>query len=238
MLAYRACTICEVEVDWGNDLWTLNSNLHEAKRIFDENIQTIVNKVLHRSKHTGKYKIIMCFSDRENFRYKVLPTYKANRVNKRKPVGYSGLVSWVKDNYNTILYPTLEADDCLGILATSLDNCVVVSGDKDLKSIPSTLYNFLSDDYSVITEEQADYNHFYQTLIGDTTDNYTGCPKVGAVTAKKLLDTKGSTWETVKEAFIKQGCTEEYALTQARVARILRCSDYDLKKQQVILWTP
>ena len=37
--------------------------------------------------------------------------------------------------------PTLEADDAMGIYATSNDDCIIVSPDKDMKQIPGTLYN-------------------------------------------------------------------------------------------------
>ena len=39
-------------------------------------------------------------------------------------------------------------------------------------------------------------------------------------------------------AYAKEGLDEEYALAQARVARILRWDEYNIKKEEVILWTP
>jgi len=39
-------------------------------------------------------------------------------------------------------------------------------------------------------------------------------------------------------AFESRGLTEEDALIQARVARILRADDYDFKESQPILWSP
>ena len=35
--------------------------------------------------------------------------------------------------------------------------------------------------------EEADFNFYYQTLIGDAVDNYKGCPNVGKVKATKFL---------------------------------------------------
>ena len=68
-------------------------------------------------------------------------------------------------------------------------------------------------------------------------DSYKGCPSVGAVTAKKILD-KTPTWEAVVEQFVKKNLTEEDALVQARIARILRAEDYDFKAKKPILWKP
>jgi hypothetical protein len=45
-------------------------------------------------------------------------------------------------------------------------------------------------------------------------------------------------WPRVLEAYTKAGLTEADALTQARLARILRWSDWDAKERKPILWTP
>ena len=89
----------------------------------------------------------------------------------------------------------------------------------------------------IITEKEADYWHFFQTLTGDTIDGYSGCPGIGAVNAKRILDEDPS-WESVVKTFNKKGFTEEDALVQARCARILRASDYNFDTEEVILWTP
>ena len=91
-----------------------------------------------------------------------------------------------------------------------------------------------------------------QTLTGDATDGYKGCPSVGAVGAKKILDdalalaksndhekfNNWYMWIAVVKAFEKAGLGEEEALVQARVARILRTPEYDHKKRKVKLWSP
>lgn len=237
MLVYKACASVEEPIEWDNDLWTLHADAREAQMKVDDTVMTIMDKILNHKKYEGRYEIIMCFSDKENFRKKILPTYKLNRVGKRKPVCYFGVKKWVEEHYRCYQKPTLEADDCMGILATMHKDVVVVSGDKDFKTIPTTFYNYLSDEWQETTEEQANYWHLYQTLIGDTADNYKGCPSVGPVTALKILG-ENPTWQTVVKAFEKQGLTEADALVQARVARILRKSDYDFKTKKPILWTP
>ncbi len=238
MIVFHSCAACETPIDWDCDLTTLHCEHAEAEKLADDTVISIVDKVLDHYKYTGKYEILMCFSDTENFRKHILPSYKANRVGKRKPLGYSKVVEWVKDNFTCYQKPTLEADDCIGILATLNPNSsIIVSGDKDFKSIPGYFYNFLSDTYYEISEEEADYNHLFQTLIGDTADNYKGCPGVGAVTAKKILD-ESPTWEALVAQFVKKKLTEDDALLQARVARILRKSDYDFKARKPKLWSP
>jgi DNA polymerase-1 len=79
----------------------------------------------------------------------------------------------------------------------------------------------------------------FQTLVGDTSDGYKGCPGVGKVKAEKLLAGNDKLyWEIVRATFEKAGLTEQDALTQARLARILRFSDWDNEKKEPILWSP
>ena len=81
----------------------------------------------------------------------------------------------------------------------------------------------------------------YQTLIGDTVDGYYGCKGIGDKTAKKILGNIGENsltemWKKVVETFIAKGFTEDDALLNARMARILHSEDYDFKKKEVKLW--
>jgi DNA polymerase-1 len=121
----------------------------------------------------------------------------------------------------------LEADDVLGSLMTwpeNLDMRILWSPDKDLKQIPG----YHMDDagtITVISEAAGDYWHMYQTLVGDTSDGYPGCPGVGPVKATGIIhpdDYPDTWWRDVVKAFEKVKLTEADALIQARVARILR----------------
>lgn len=238
MLVFRGSSTCEKETKWYDNLWTLHADAAEAAAYVDDAVASLTEKILNHYKYDGAYQIIMCFSDANNFRKTILPTYKLNRADKRKPVCYYGVKEWVQQNFTCYQRPGLEADDCMGILATHKEpNAILVSGDKDFKTVPGRFYDFLRDTYYEITPEEADYWHLYQTLIGDVADNYKGCPGIGPVGAHKLLN-ENPTWNTVVQAFEKKGLTENDALTQARVARILRASDYDFKTKQPKLWSP
>ena len=65
---------------------------------------------------------------------------------------------------------------------------IIVSQDgvKDMKTIPTIVWD--GKDLLTISEPWADYWHLYQTLVGDTSDGYKGCPGVGKVKAEKLLE--------------------------------------------------
>mgnify|MGYP000403704476 CR=1 FL=1 len=167
-----------------------------------------------------------------------LPSYKGNRNNSaQRPVLFKFIRDWFIFNTETRCEDTLEADDLLGMMATGPEQALMVSIDKDLLTIPGTLYDPETLKPVKTDADTAQYNHFYQTLVGDSVDNYKGCPGLGKVKAARLLDEECS-WEAVVAAFEKKGLTEEDALVQARVAYILHHKNYDFDTKEVTLWTP
>lgn len=196
--------------------------------------------------------IIVALSDEENFRTGVYDGYKHNRDHTKRPL----LVKILKDRlvaeYGAHRIDGLEADDVLGILQTHLKGeTIIVTSDKDLLTIPGKVFKYRpatenkpksSYDRIVVTEEEADRWFYTQCLTGDRVDGYPGCPGMGIVTAEKLLDKVeedgGDVWEAIVAAYAKKGLDEEFALSQARCARILRASDYNFKTKEVIPWTP
>ena len=230
IVAYRYSSTVEQEVDWGDDVWSLWSDAKEAK-------QLILQYLDHLVEATAADDFVFTFSDKDNFRKTIYPDYKHNRKGKRKPTCYKGVKTWLESEYESIEMPTLEGDDVMGILATSgkYEETVIVSEDKDMKTIPGLLWR--AAEMEDISEEYADYYHLYQTLVGDTTDGYKGCKGIGDKRATDILS-KDPTWEAVVKAYEKAGQTEEEALVQARLARILRASDYNTNTKEPILWTP
>lgn len=193
-------------------------------------------------------RVILCFSSLEgNFRKTVLPSYKGNRKGVDKPVKFHWLREKLHEKYETFERPMLEGDDVMGILSTHPKllpgKKIIVSIDKDMKTIPGWLFNPDKDKEPWLVEGiDADYYHMFQTLTGDTTDGYKGCPNIGKVKAEAMLlaaiEAGDPMWKPVVEAYEKAGLTEEDALVQARCARILRHTDYDYKRKQVKLWSP
>jgi DNA polymerase-1 len=233
--AFASAVAVEKSIDWGDGIWTLHADEDEGKRLFSDSIARIQEKV-------EADKVILAFSDSHNFRKDVLPTYKVNRAGSRQPLIRRALTVWALHEYDCYVRPGLEGDDVLGILATmkrpkSKDQYIICTIDKDLKTIPGLHYNVKHDKMFEVTVEEADRWHLTQTLTGDPTDGYDGCPGCGPVKAGRILD-KDCSWAAVVAAYEKAGFSEEEALVQARVARICRAEDYDFTKKQVRLWTP
>jgi DNA polymerase-1 len=148
----------------------------------------------------------------------------------------------MREELGAILMPSLEADDLLGITATTAGNkCIIISEDKDLKTIPCTLYNPRHRMLTEVSEFEADYFFMMQTLTGDTTDGYSGCPSIGPKKAEAALSgckTISEMWEAVVATYAKAKLSEEVALQQAQVARICRATEFNIKTGKVIPWTP
>ena len=171
-IAYKSAQVCEEGIDFGNDVIVAQSNFSQVLRVFDRELKKVQTAMMEDD-------VILYFSSSENFRKKIYTDYKGHR-NRRKPLGYKRLVNHCKENYKFVLREGLEADDSLGIDATrypSTDN-IIVSPDKDLRQIPGVLWN-LTDDVEEITKEQGDDWHLIQTMAGDPTDGYSGCPGIG-----------------------------------------------------------
>mgnify|MGYP001275128016 FL=1 len=228
-IVYKCCAACETEIDYGEDVIFVTSNFSEAYKAVKNEIEKIKS-------HFGDFaKPVLFFSDTKNFRKKISPEYKGHR-NRKKPCGYKRVINNLRIEYNVITMNELEADDVMGIYATKHTGNVIVSPDKDMKQIPGKLYN-LEDTITITPEEGAKW-HLIQTLAGDQTDGYSGVPGIGVKRAETLFNKEGYNWATVVKAFEDKGLTEEDALLNARLARILTIEDYDTEKNEPKLWTP
>ena len=228
-IVYKSCAAAETEVDFGNDVILVTSNFSDAYSATNRELTKIKNKF-------GTFSdIILFFSDSQNFRKKILPEYKGHR-NRKKPCGYKRVIEELKKEYKVIMKPTLEADDTMGIYATKYPGNCIVSPDKDMKQIPGQLYNL--DETFTVSPEDGAKGHLIQALAGDQTDGYAGVPGIGVKRAVSLFEEHGYSWKTVVKAFKEKGLTEEDALVNARLARILTADDYDFQAKQPILWTP
>ncbi len=189
---------------------------------------------------TGTDRAVLCFTGSENFRYSILPTYKSNRRGVPRPVLLDVLIEHARQAWDCKSQDSLEADDVMGIMATkSPGSYVMASTDKDLKQIPGAHYNWRKDCMEQVATSDADYWFYFQVLTGDSSDGYSGCPGVGVRRATTVLDGAGhDPWMSIVAAFESRGLSEEDALVQARVARILRCCDFNFSLREPILWRP
>mgnify|MGYP001443155812 FL=1 len=227
-IVYKCCAATETEIDFGEDLIVVTSNFTEAYNNVKKDIQRVQDEFMCND-------VILFFTSPNNFRKKILPEYKGHRQRK-KPCGFKRVINNLKLEYKVIIKDTLEADDTIGMYATKYPGNIIVSPDKDMRQIPGKLYDF-KETVEITPDEGAKW-HLIQTLAGDNTDGYAGVPGIGIKKAEKIFKEKGYTWKTVVETFKEKEMTEEDALCNARLARILTDKDYNFDTKEPILWTP
>eukprot|EP00919_Chromeraceae_sp_WS-2016_P057124 GHVR01135477.1.p1 GENE.GHVR01135477.1~~GHVR01135477.1.p1 ORF type:complete len:264 (-),score=44.03 GHVR01135477.1:419-1210(-) len=198
--------------------------------------------------------IIVCLSDPDdNWRKKLsarhpeMRQYKAHRPSDDlKPKLLPLAKNWLAHNYMSFIRPRLEADDILGILQTAGDKfvkgeTVIVSEDKDLRTIPGLLYAPHRHELGVIdiSPLDADRFHMYQTVVGDPTDNFFGAKGAGPKAAEHIVhEDRAHLWDAVLFEFQSRGMSEDDALYNARMAHILRSTEYNHTTKKLRLWSP
>ena len=229
-IVYKCCAANESEIDWGDDVIVVSSRFSEAYEMVERELYKIAEDL-------GCFDdTILFFTDSVNFRKQIDPAYKGHR-NRKKPCGYRRVINKLKEEYNVVVMPQLEADDAIGIYATKEVGHIICSPDKDMRQIPGDLYD-LSTGVVTIEKEEGDHWHYIQTLAGDQTDGYSGVPGFGIKRAVSFFEENGYSWKSVVEAFKSKDLDESVALQNARLAKILQHTDYDFDTKSVKLWTP
>lgn len=253
ILAYKAAAV--TEEDWEGQPYV---DLPSAVRAFNDMLSQWLDGV-------RVSRVVLCLSDGLNWRKELEPSYKAHRKDQKPPTNLAALRHSLKERKNVLMVPELEADDVIGIHCSRDPNgTIAISTDKDFLGVPLELWNPDKRVRTSVSVEEADRWHLIQTLAGDATDGYGGCPGVGVVTASRMLDKKlkvvpeqrevtrgkrkgsietkwrgspaANGWETVVSLYRRAGLSEADALLQARLARILRWNEYD--GNGVKLWLP
>lgn len=217
-LLHSTLAALEVETDWGNDVWTLSVNATQAEKAILDRFDN------YRDLFPDHTRSIMAFTGPgENWRKKLLPTYKGNRLKTRKPMLFAHLKQEALEGR---LFPeevacvsraTLEADDTLGILATKPQNAgktVIVSQDKDFLGVPGRLLR--QDEVLTVSPAEAARWHLTQALMGDRVDGYFGCPGVGLDTAQNVLS-KGLKYVPTTR-YLKRGKNQGQEVTEWELA--------------------
>jgi DNA polymerase-1 len=230
-----AAKAAEYAYEWEPGNWRMGCRHDEAMAYF-------MDKLADIRAFDPSLPITLCFSSARSFRYGIWPEYKSNRKSEQKAPGWPELVAAVKrlaisSGWDVVTLQNVEADDALGILAGPDD--FMASVDKDLLTVPGK--HLRNGELVVQSKVDADLAFFTQTLVGDRSDHYPGCPGIGEKKAETLLAgfaEEHLMWGAVVVSYAKAGQTVDQALAQTRCARILRPGEYDFETQTPRLWTP
>ncbi len=155
----------------------------------------------------------VAFDKGKTFRHEAFPAYKAQRQETPEDIKLS--VPIIQDILNAMNIPILiaegfEADDVIGTLATQAAQAEVetymLTPDKDYgQLIQKNVFMFRprhGGGYDKIGEQDIEEKYGIANasnvidllaLMGDSADNYPGCPGVGEKTAAKLINQFGTT---------------------------------------------
>ena len=162
------------------------------------------------------YFVVVFDAPGKTFRDRLYSAYKANR-----PSMPDELRSQI-DKVNAVIgamglpllsVPDVEADDVIGTLARQASACgmetVIVSGDKDLAQLVDAKVCMCDSMKDVVYDVEGVKTKFgvppdrivdFLALVGDTSDNIPGVPKVGPKTAVRWLQEYGSLDDLLAQA--------------------------------------
>jgi DNA polymerase-1 len=175
VLAFEAAVVAEESIEWKEEMWTVHADMALAKA-------RVINRVEEFKDMMKTDSVTMCLTDRANFRRVLNPDYKANRSKSRLPIILRQVKQWIIEELDGQMWANLEADDIISILATDKEmdeETIIISIDKDFKSVPGIFYDYNKGEYHQPSEEEADNYHLVQTIAGDHTDGYSGVPGIG-----------------------------------------------------------
>ncbi len=172
-------------------------------------IQGVLNMLrrLHKE-YPADYSACVFDAKGKTFRDDIYPEYKANRASM--PDDLRSQISPLFEAIEAMGWPLIveegvEADDVIGALAKQAERegmrVIISTGDKDIAQLVNkqvTLVNTMSNEILDIEGVERKFglppNRIidYLVLIGDTSDNVPGVPKVGPKTAVKWLNEYGS----------------------------------------------
>ncbi|ROO25711.1 DNA polymerase I [Salinisphaera orenii] len=151
-------------------------------------------------------RIVVVFDPRgPTFRNELFADYKANRP--PVPEELSAQFAGIREVVVALGLPLLqidgvEADDVIGTLAArDTGEVLIVTGDKDMAQLVDERVHLLDTMQDKRTDVARVHEKFgvgpalitdYLALVGDSSDNIPGVPKVGPKTAAKWLDQYGS----------------------------------------------
>lgn len=178
---------------------------------YKDKIDEYIAKILIESNATH-YRLFVEPFNNTTHRKLFISNYKANRSNKEKPINYKEIKEYLLEAYNPVSILGLESDDLLITWYYKIKeeypfSDVMIAGmDKDLKTFDikmfDTYYRRFGEIHNV-SKDEADYNFYYQMIVGDSTDNIKGMKGKGSKYAESVLKQSKNRFITVCREYKK-----------------------------------
>jgi len=194
---------------------------------------------------------------RKNFRYRLVPNYKANRKDMKAPAGLADLKELLLANYNGDIHEEWEADDHVIFLYKKYPGKYQLTAvDKDVyNSVPGKHFNYFECNYihhisgkPVVrnmefietSENRARMWPYYQVLLGDSTDNIKGVKGIGEKTIPKFINgsmTEYEMWQGVIKACESKNHPIQDTIFDMNLVNMHQLHEVD-GELKIIAWTP
>ena len=161
----------------------------------------MLNRII--SEYSPKYLLMIFDAKGKTFRHEIYSQYKANRNSMPNELSeQTGVIIELVKAYGikVIQESGVEADDVIASVAKQIkiekSQIIISSGDKDLAQLVCNDVVLMNNFDSKILDHDGVIDKFgvkpnqifdYLCLVGDTSDNIPGVPKVGPKTAVSLL---------------------------------------------------
>lgn len=240
---------------------------HRVVELVENRIETII-----RGTEAESFEVFL--SQGSNYRFDIAKTdpYKGQRKGD-KPQHWGTIGEILQELFDAYSVHGAEADDVLSIYARlDPENTVIASRDKDLRIVPCWHYAWKSGaSQPEVTLHKVEalgelyierygsggiklkgngLKFFYgQVLVGDSVDNYKGCPRVGPARAFEVLSAcsdEAELWEATYWEYAKKLGPEDglkRLIENAQLAWLLEDAeieekDHDLYVSPKRLWQP
>ena len=206
----------------------------------------MLNRIVNEFK--PKHLLMVFDAKGKNFRHELYDQYKANRGSMPSELSEQtgAIIDLVKAYGITVVQEKgVEADDVIATAVKQFDvkntRIIISSGDKDLAQLVNKNVVLINSFDSKILDQEGVKEKFgvnpnqifdYLCLVGDTSDNIPGVPKVGPKTAVTLLEKYGDLDNIVSKSSELKGKLRENiesSLETIQLAKKLVALKDDLK---------
>ena len=178
-----------------DSLCYIGGKCEEVEQAYDKVDEALSNII--STSEASHYSIFVEKPFNNNFRKKIVKSYKKGRANKELPKFYNEIKEYLIGNWNALGLGGYESDDVIISHYFKIKNeypftdVMIASMDKDLKQLPikmfDTYYQRFGEIY-YISEDEADYNFWLQVIMGDSTDSISGIKGKGIKYAESVLN--------------------------------------------------
>lgn len=173
----------------------IGSNCEEVEQAYDK-VDAAISNIVSTSA-ASHYMVLIEKPYNNNFRKKIVSSYKIGRKGKPLPNFYNEIKEYITLNWGGYGLGGYETDDVIISLWKKckeeypFTEVLIASMDKDLRQFPITIFDTYYTRFGEVTEiskEDANYNLWKQMIQGDSTDSIKGVKGKGLKKAESALN--------------------------------------------------